>query len=107
MASSKKAKMAKLAGNGGGPDRPSGRFWTQWIEPKSAALLSETLGPVHFVVKNRASNNVLLVAENGDVFDVSPDTVRATYARGTIRVENPGEKPALIEFEFLPIYLKH
>ena len=27
--------------------------WTQWIEPRGAALLSKTLGPIHFVIKNR------------------------------------------------------
>jgi len=106
MAASKKAKMAKLAGNGEGPDRPSGRFWTQWIEPRGAALLSQMLGPVYFVVKNHGSNNVMLIAQDGDLMDLSPGAVRATYARGTITVENRGEKPALIEFEFLPIFLK-
>ncbi len=39
--------------------------------------------------------------------DLQPGAVRATYAHGTIRVENPGEKPALIESDFLPILLKH
>ena len=38
--------------------------------------------------------------------DVRAGHVRATYARDTITVENRGEKPVLIEFEFLPIYLK-
>jgi hypothetical protein len=57
-------------------------------------------------VKNHGLTNVLLVAEYGEHFDVSPGTVRATYGRGIIRVENPGDKPALIEFEFLPILIK-
>jgi hypothetical protein len=47
-----------------------------------------------------------LVAQQGDLMDLSPGAVRATYARGTITVENRGEKSVLIEFEFLPIYLK-
>ena len=64
------------------------------------------LGPVYFVVKNHGSNNVMLMAQYGDLMDLSPGAVRATYARGTITVENRGEKPALIEFEFIPIYLK-
>jgi hypothetical protein len=84
----------------------SKEHWTQSIEPKSAALLSQMLGPIYFVVKNLGSNNLLLAAEHGDLMDLSPGAVRATYARGAIRVENPGEKPALIEFDFLPIYLK-
>jgi hypothetical protein len=97
-----KAKLAKSAGNGGGPNVPTGK-WTQWIEPKGAALLSQMLGPVHFVVKNHGKDNVRLVAEYGDLMDLRPGAVRATYARGTIRVENRGDKPVLIEFEFLPI----
>jgi hypothetical protein len=99
---SKKTKRASHDGS----SLLSGRFWTQWIAPKGAALLSERVGPVYFVVKNHGQTNVLLVAEYGERFDVSPGTVRATYGRGTIRVENPGDKPALIEFEFLPILIK-
>jgi hypothetical protein len=102
---SHKAKQAKSAGNGGGPNFPTGK-WTQWIEPKGAALLSQMLGPVYFVVKNHGSNNVTLMAQYADLMELSPGAVRATYARGTINVENRGENPALIEFEFLPIYLK-
>src|SRR4051812_11667568 len=103
MASSKKVKTTKLAGNSGGPEGPGGRFWTQWIEPKGAALLSQTLGPIYFVIKNRGSNNVMLMAQNGDLTDLPPGAVRATYANGTITVENRGEKSVLIEFDFLPI----
>ena len=48
----REARKPKLAGHGGGP---KGRHWNatgrQWIEPKGAALLSETLGPCYFVVK--------------------------------------------------------
>jgi hypothetical protein len=106
MASTKKSKTAKLTGNGGGPDKPNGRHWTQWIKPKGAALLSQMLGPIYFVVKNHGSNNVLLMAQRGDLMDLSPGAVRATYAHGTITVENRGEKPALIEFEFIPILIK-
>jgi hypothetical protein len=78
--------------NGGGPEGPSGRFWTQRIEPKGAALLSETLRPCHLVIKNHGPNNVRLVAQYGDLMDLSPGVVRSTYANGTIRVENTGEK---------------
>jgi hypothetical protein len=80
--------------------------WAQWIEPKGAALLSETLGPVYFVVKNHGANNIRLVADHGDLMDLPPGAVRATYAYGIVRVENPGEKSVLIEFEFLPIFRK-
>jgi hypothetical protein len=102
---SHKAKQAKSAGNGGGPNVPTGK-WSQLIKPKGAALLSQTLGPIHFVIKNCGSNNVMLMAQQGDQMDLSPGAVRATYARGTITIENWGEKPALIEFEFLPISIK-
>ena len=101
-----KAKQAKSAGHGEGPEGLSGRFWTQWIEPKGAALLSQTLGPIHFVIKNHGPHPIWLVAQQGDLMDLSPGAVRATYARGTITVENRGEKSVLIEFEFLPIYIK-
>jgi hypothetical protein len=99
----RKAKMTKLAGNGGGPEGPSGRFWSQWVAPKGAALLSETLGRCYFVVKNHGPTDVQLVAQQGDLFDLSPGKVRATYAFGTVRVENRDEKWVLIEFEFLPL----
>jgi hypothetical protein len=97
------AEQKRRAPNGGGPEGPSGRFWTQQIEPKGAALLSETLRPCHLVVKNHGPNGVKLVAQYGDLMDLGPGAVRATYASGTIRVENTGEKKVLIEFDFLPL----
>jgi hypothetical protein len=84
----------------------SGTFWTQSIEPKGAALLSQTLLPSHFIIKNHGPETVRLVAEQGDLMDLSPGTVRITYAHGTVRVENRSEKSVLIEFEVLPIYKK-
>jgi len=84
----------------------SSGHWTQTIEPKGSAFLSQTLGPVYFILKNHGPHNVVLTAHQGDLMDLSPGAVRATYARETITVENKGEKPALIEFEFMPIYLK-
>jgi hypothetical protein len=77
--------------------------WTQWIKPRGAALLSKTLRPVLFVIKNHGPDNLFLVAGNGDLMDLSPGAVRATYASGTLRVENRGREPAFIEFEFQPI----
>jgi hypothetical protein len=102
--SSKKVKKAKFAGDGGGSEGPSGRYWTQWIEPKKAALLSQTLGRCHFVIKNHGPDNVMLMADHGDLMDLPPGAVRATYAHGTITVKNQGEKSVLIEFELLPIH---
>jgi hypothetical protein len=46
----------------------------------------------------------MLMAQQGDLMDLPPGAVRATYARGTITVENRGGKSVLIEFDFLPIY---
>jgi hypothetical protein len=106
MSTAKKAKKANLTRRGGGPEEPSGKFWAQWIEPKGAALLSQMLGPCYFVVKNLGPGNIWLAADYGDLMDVRAGHVRATYARGTITVENRGEEAVLIEFEFLPIYLK-
>jgi hypothetical protein len=60
----------------------------------------------YFVVKNHGPDDVLLVAEHGDYFDLRAGAVRATYAHGVIRVESKGEKSAFIEFEFLPLQLK-
>ena len=101
----KNAKKAKRVGHGGGPEGASGR-WTQWIKPKGAALLAQTLMPIHFVIKNRGPEPVRLVAEHGDLMDLPPDVVRATYAHGTVTVENRSDKFVLIEFDFLPIFRK-
>jgi hypothetical protein len=81
--------------------------WTQWIEPKRAAFISENLMPVHFVIKNRGPAPVFLVAGQGKQMDLGPDAVHATYACGTVWVENRDEKlSALVEFDFLPIFRK-
>ena len=104
MTKSRKKKVTRV--NDGRRDGPSG-IWSQWIRPKGAALLSETLGPCHFVLKNCGLNNIFLMAQHGDLMDLCPGDVRATYANGIIRVENRGEKSVRIEFEFLPLFRKH
>ncbi len=88
----------------GGQDDPSGRFWTTWIKPKGAALLSQTVGRCYFVVKNHGAHNIKLAAHHGDLMDLAPGAVRATYAHGTVTVENNGRQSVLIEFEFLPLH---
>jgi hypothetical protein len=105
MSTLKTAKKAKLTSHGKGPDGPSGH-WTQWIEPKGAALLAETLGRAHFVIKNHGPNGVTLVAAHGDLMDLPAGAVRATYAFGTVRVENKSEDWVLVEFDFLPLQFK-
>jgi hypothetical protein len=89
--------------NGRGSGSPTGRFWTQWIEPKGTALLSEHLNPCHLVVKNHGPHDVKLVSQGGYPMELRPGTVRATQVGGTIEVENTGENSVLIEFEFLPL----
>lgn len=97
-----RTKTTELACFGEGQG-PSGRFWTQRIEPKGAALLSQALMRVYFVVKNHGPDTVRLVAESGDLMDLSAGAVRATYAHGSIRVENRSDRSVLIEFDFLPV----
>jgi hypothetical protein len=80
--------------------------WTQTIEPKRTAFISENLTPVHFVIKNHGPGPVFLVAQGGKLMDLSPDAPHATYAHGIISVENRSEKRVLIEFDFYPIFHK-
>lgn len=81
--------------------------WTQWIKPKGAALLSETMGRAHFVLKNHGPGDVFLMAEHGDLMDLSAGNARVTYAYGTVRVENRTENPVFIEFDFKPLPFKN
>jgi hypothetical protein len=87
-------------------ESPSGRFWTQWIQPNGVAFLAQNLMPVHFVIKNAGTECVRLFAEHGVQMDLPAGTVHATYAVGHITVENRSDKSVLIQFEFLPIYKK-
>jgi hypothetical protein len=81
--------------------------WTQTIEPKRTAFISENLMPVHFVIKNHGPGPVFLAAAQGKQMDLGPDAVHVTYACGTVWVENRDEKlGALIEFDFYPIFRK-
>lgn len=81
--------------------------WTQWIPSSGAALISERLTPCHVVVKNHGAHTVTLVAQHGDLFDLAPGAVRATYASGIIRVENEDKKSGvLIELDFYPCFGK-
>jgi hypothetical protein len=101
MASSKKSKAATLTRSHALP--PSGGHWTQHIEPHGAALLSEMLQRVYFIIKNHGPATVKLVAMHGDLMDLPSGAVRATYAVGLIRVENPSKERVFIAFDFLPI----
>jgi hypothetical protein len=102
MSTSKTAKKAKFTGNDGGPDGPIGH-WTQRITREKPALISEQGVRCYFIVKNHGPDSAYVVAQYGDHYDLPQDTVRVTYAHGTIRVENRGDKSALIEFDILPL----
>src|SRR5262249_47559914 len=85
----------------------SGGHWWQWIKGKEAAFLAQTLGRTQFVIKNHGPNGVTLVAANGDLMELAAGAVRATYAYGTIRVENQSEASVLVEFDFVPLHLRN
>jgi hypothetical protein len=97
-----KAKKAGSANQGGGTEAPLGH-WNQWIEPRGAALLSEIPQRCYFIIKNHGPASVKLVAQHGDLMDLAAGSVRATYAYGMIRVENPSAERVLIECDFVPI----
>jgi hypothetical protein len=105
MSKIKKTKGTKSGGHNVPPDG-AGRHWIQWIEPKRAALLAETLGRAHFVIKNHGPNGVTLVAAHGDLMDLPAGAVRVTYAHRLVRVENKSDSRVLIEFDFLPLHFK-
>jgi hypothetical protein len=84
-------------------DRTTGKFWSQWLGPRGVAFLAQTVGPMYFVVKNCGAGRICLAADNGDLTDLPPGAVRATYAHGNITVKNLAEQPCRIEFDFLPI----
>jgi len=65
------------------------------------------MGRAHFVLKNHGPGDVFLMAEHGDLMDLPAGNVRATYAHGTVRVENRTENPVFIEFDFKPLPFKN
>lgn len=97
-----RAKQKTKRPGHGAPDGPIGH-WTQRITRERPALLSEQGVRCYFIVKNHGPDGAYLEADYGDHYDLPPGAVRATYAFGIIRVENRGEKSALIEFDFLPL----
>jgi hypothetical protein len=116
--------MSKRIGKGGGKQKPPakgesavpphnvaspghGGHWTMEIEPRGAALIAQTLRPCHLVIKNHGPGQLWLVANGGDLMDLPPGTLRATYVRGALTVEVRDEKPALMELDFLPVFLTY
>jgi hypothetical protein len=81
--------------------------WTIPINPHKAALIAQTLRPCHLVIQNHGPGQIWLVAGGGDLMDLPAGNLRATYVRGTLTVEVRDDKPALIELEFFPVFLKY
>jgi hypothetical protein len=84
-----------------------GGHWTIPIKPRGTAFIAETLRPCHLVSQNHGPGHILLVAENGDLMDLPSGNLRATYVHGSVRVEVRDDQSALIELEFLPVFLKN
>jgi hypothetical protein len=83
------------------------RFWTMRINPNDTAVIAETLKPCHLVIQNHGPGPIKLVAQNGDLMDLASGNLRATYVWGSVTVEVMGDKSALIELEFMPVFFKN
>jgi hypothetical protein len=81
--------------------------WTIPINPHKAALIAQTLRPCHLVIQNHGPGLIWLVAGYGDLMDLPAGNLRATYVCGTLTVEVRDDKPALIELEFYPVFLRY
>jgi hypothetical protein len=81
--------------------------WTIPINPHKAALIAQTLRPCHLVIQNHGPGQIWLVAGDGDLMDLPAGNLRATYVCGTLTVEVRDDKPALIELEFYPVFLRY
>ena len=101
--SATRARKAVVQDTAGVPQSASGRFWTQWIEPRKVVLLALRVPRSILIIKNHGPESAQLLAENGDQAVIVPGAVRATYAYGAVTVENKSEKRIMIEFDFSPI----
>jgi hypothetical protein len=84
-----------------------GGHWTILINPHKMAFISQTLRPCHVVIQNHGPGQIWLVAGDGDLMDLPPGQLRATYVRGSLTIEVRDDKPALIELDFFPVFLKY
>jgi hypothetical protein len=105
--SSKKVRKSNLAAHDAALEGRSERHWTMPIKPGERVFIAQTLRPCHLVFKNHGPGNVKLFAGNGDLMDLPPGHLRATYVSGEITVESTGKKSALIALELLPILIKY
>jgi hypothetical protein len=81
--------------------------WTQRVEPNTAVLLAENLQHFSFfVLKNHGPNDVTVTAGYRQMIHLSAGAVRALEFYGDLGVENKGDKPVLIAFDFLAVSKK-
>lgn len=81
--------------------------WTISIKPRKAALIAQMLRPCHLVIQNHGPGQIWLVAQDGDLMDLPSGNLRATYVRGALTIEVRDDKQAVVELEFLPVFLKY
>ena len=81
--------------------------WAILIDPHKMAFIAQTLRPCHVVIQNHGPGQSWLAAQDGDLMDLLPGQLRATYVCGSLTIEVRGAKPALIELEFFPVFLKY
>jgi hypothetical protein len=84
-----------------------GQHWTVLVKPMDSAFIAQMLRPCHLIIKNHGPGNVMLHAHDGDLMDLNPGNLRATYVSGEITVKSTENESALIELELLPIFLKY
>ena len=90
--SSKKVKKAKLTGHGRSTERSHWKILDPVDRANGNGLSRANFDARPLLIKNHGPEPVWLVAEQGDRMDLSAGTVHATYAAGTITVENESEK---------------
>jgi hypothetical protein len=86
--------------------RTGNGHWTVRVTRNQPALIAEMLRPCHLIIQNHGPATIKLVANDGDLMDLPPGALRATYASGLVRIEVCGTQSALIELEFQPVFVK-
>ena len=97
----RKEKKAKLAVHGGGPEGPSGKFWTLRVEPGEIISVADNIPICLVVIKNCGPGPVRFYAGYGDQQDLMPDKLRVTSAYAKITVVGK-EQAAFLEMQFMP-----
>jgi hypothetical protein len=105
----KRLKLAKPKGEAAATREGvvPGRHWTILVKPMDSAFIAQMLRPCHLIIKNHGPGNVKLYAHNGDLMDLNPGNLRATYVSGEITVKSTDNKSALIELELSPVFLRY